>query len=143
MCDFNVLIRNNCRHRVSSFHSWLAMNSRISVFIWEIFRKFKWQIWDYWKKIKVSYKKFLSSVIIMMFSNAHKGNFEYPISYEIFSNRWSKILAVLVTVKNTPISDNFVVWKFCGTTQFPHSFGRIARNYAGTVPFHKIPTPGN
>ena len=27
--------------------------------------------------------------------------------------------------------------------QFLHSFRRIAQNYAETVPFHIIPTPGN
>ena len=42
------------------------------------------------------------------------------------------------TVKNTVISPNFLVWKFCGKAQFPHSFGRIARDYAQIVPFHKI-----
>ena len=26
--------------------------------------------------------------------------------------------------------------------QFPHSFGQFAQNYAETVPFHKISTPG-
>ena len=30
-------------------------------------------------------------------------------------------------------------WK----AQFPHSFGRIAQNYAKTVPVYKISTPGN
>ena len=29
------------------------------------------------------------------------------------------------TAKNTVISPNFLVWKFCGKAQFPHSFGRI------------------
>ena len=48
-----------------------------------------------------------------------------------------------LTAKNTVISPNFQVWKFCGKAQFPHSFGRIARNYAETVLFHKISTPGN
>ena len=43
----------------------------------------------------------------------------------------------------TVISANFLVWKFCGKVQFLHSFGRIAQNYAETVPFHKISTPGN
>ena len=43
------------------------------------------------------------------------------------------------TTKNTVISPDFLVWKFCGKAQFPH----IARNYAETVPFHKIFTPGN
>ena len=31
--------------------------------------------------------------------------------------------------KNTVISPNFQVWKFCGKTQFPHNFGQVARNY--------------
>ena len=47
------------------------------------------------------------------------------------------------TAKNTVISPNFLVCKFCGKAQFPHSFGRIARNYAETVPFHKISIPEN
>ena len=28
--------------------------------------------------------------------------------------------------KNTAISPDFLVWKFCEKTQFPHSFGRFA-----------------
>ena len=47
------------------------------------------------------------------------------------------------TAKNTVISPDFLVWKFCGKAQFPHNFGRFARNYAETVPLRKIPTPGN
>ena len=38
-----------------------------------------------------------------------------------------------ITAKNTVISPNFLVWKFCGKAQFPYSFGRLARNYAETV----------
>ena len=49
----------------------------------------------------------------------------------------------ITVAKNTIISSNFLVWKFCGKAQFPHSLGRIARNYAETVPFHKTSTPGN
>ena len=47
------------------------------------------------------------------------------------------------TAKNTTISPNLLVWKFCGKTQFPHSFGRIARNSTETVPFYKISKPRN
>ena len=47
------------------------------------------------------------------------------------------------TAKNTVTSPDFLVWKFCGKTQFLHSFGRFARNYAETVRFHKIFTPRN
>ena len=45
---------------------------------------------------------------------------------------------VTYSAKNTVISPNFLVWKFCGKAQF-----LLARNYAETVPFHKISTPGN
>ena len=47
------------------------------------------------------------------------------------------------TGKNTVISTDFLVWKFCGKAQFPHSFGPFVRNYAETVPFRKIFTPWN
>ena len=47
------------------------------------------------------------------------------------------------TGKNTVISHDFLVWKFCGKVQFPHSFGRFAGNYAEIMPFRKISTPGN
>ena len=30
------------------------------------------------------------------------------------------------TAKITVISPNFLVWKFCGKTRFPYSFGRFA-----------------
>ena len=40
------------------------------------------------------------------------------------------------TAKNTVISPNFLVWKFCGKAQFPHSFGRVTRNYGETVHSH-------
>ena len=45
--------------------------------------------------------------------------------------------------KHSVISPYFLVWEFWGKAQFPQSFKRIARNYTETVPFHKIPTPGN
>ena len=47
------------------------------------------------------------------------------------------------TAKITVISPDFLVWKFCRKTQFLHSFGRIARKYAETVPFRKMSTPRN
>ena len=47
------------------------------------------------------------------------------------------------TAKNTSLSPDFLVWKFCGKAQFSYSFGPISRTYAETVPFRKISTPGN
>ena len=40
----------------------------------------------------------------------------------------------IITEKNIVISPNFLVWKFCGKTVSANS-----QNYAGTLPFHKIP----
>ena len=57
--------------------------------------------------------------------------------------KYVQLHAKAYTAKNPVISPNFLVWKFYGKAQFPHSFGRIARNYAETVPFHKISTPEN
>ena len=51
-----------------------------------------------------------------------------------------QFLQILITTKNNLISTNFLVWKFCGKTQFPHSFWRFA---VPVMPFHKISTPGN
>ena len=45
--------------------------------------------------------------------------------------------------KNAVILSNFLAWKLCEKALFPYSFGWITWNYAETVPFHKIPTPGN
>ena len=55
------------------------------------------------------------------------------LQYNLYSN----------TAKNTVISRNFLVWKFCRKVEFPQSFGRIARSYTETVPFCKMATPGN
>ena len=46
-----------------------------------------------------------------------------------------KIWSENKTTKNTVISPNFLAWKFCEKTQFPHSFGRFTRNYPKTVLF--------
>ena len=41
------------------------------------------------------------------------------------------------TAKNTVISPNFLVWKFYGKAQFPHSFGRkLCRNCVFPQNFH-------
>ena len=46
---------------------------------------------------------------------------------------------VSITAKNTVTSPDFLVWKFCRKTQFPHSFGRFARNYAEMCLSAKFP----
>ena len=45
--------------------------------------------------------------------------------------------------KNVLIPPNFLVRNLCEKAQFPHSFGRLVRNSAETVPFHKIYTLRN
>ena len=57
--------------------------------------------------------------------------------------RKREVVIIIIHRGNTVISPNFMVWRFCGKAQFPHSFGRFVRNYAEIVPFHKISTPGN
>ena len=42
--------------------------------------------------------------------------------------------------KNTVISPNFLVWKFCGKAQFLQGFAQFTQNYM--VLFHKISTTG-
>ena len=44
----------------------------------------------------------------------------------------------VINAKNTVIAPNFLVWKFCGKAQFPHSFWRFAWKYVETVPLNKI-----
>ena len=42
------------------------------------------------------------------------------------------------TEKNTVISPNFLVCKFCGKAQFPHSFGRFAMLFTKNLPFKNV-----
>ena len=44
---------------------------------------------------------------------------------------WENIKAnsKIITLKNTVISPNFLVWNFFGKAEFPHSFGRFAPSY--------------
>ena len=45
------------------------------------------------------------------------------ICKEFVSSKELALLAIPIT-KNTAISSNFLVWKFCGKAQFPHCFGK-------------------
>ena len=65
------------------------------------------------------------------------------ISFHLISVWLPSAARKIYTAKNTVISPKFLVWKFCGKAQFPYSFGRFVRNYAETVLFHEISTPGN
>ena len=47
------------------------------------------------------------------------------------------------TVKNTIISPNFLVWKFCWKAEFPHSFRRLSETIRKLCLSTKISTPGN
>ena len=50
----------------------------------------------------------------------------------VINNR--SYIVIYNTAENTVISPDFLVWKFCGKAQFPHT---------ETVPFRKISTPEN
>ena len=98
---------------------------------------------------------------ILPFCTSLVGHFYFCLCLYIYicycnclkSDKWFLILVVNVlsvfkvngntTAKNTVILLDFLVWKFCGKAQFPHSFGRITRNNAETVSFRKISTPRN
>ena len=65
-----------------------------------------------------------------------------PINWlvSIYLENWSWIGKRYVkSAKNTVISTNFLVWKFYGNAEFPHSFGWFARNYAKLCLFTKFP----
>ena len=65
-------------------------------------------------------KKFKSLYLLAIFSKN-------------FRQMFDRVLNTPVTVKNTVISPNFVVWKFCEKAQFPPSLGRYGktmRNFA-------------
>ena len=66
-------------------------------------------------------------------------------SHKISKLQYITAIMAYTTAKNTVISPDFLVWKFWGKAQFPHSFGRFAIRgpYAKTVPFRKIPIPRN
>lgn len=53
---------------------------------------------------------------------------------------WTKRDTYSFTAKNTVISLIFVVQKFCGNAQLPHSFEQIAWNHAEIVLFQRIST---
>ena len=62
-----------------------------------------------------------------------------------FLKIWSLIVKSVfqTTAKNTLISPNFLMWKFCGKTQLPQSFTQYTRNTTKTARFDKISTLGN
>ena len=68
---------------------------------------------------------------------------DIPVRIDVRVDISISIRPMNTTAYNIVISPNFLAWKFFGKTQFPHNFGRIARNYAETVSFHKISKPGN
>ena len=70
-------------------------------------------------------------------------NFDDSKWYDEFIDHIKVTALSVITAKITVISPNFLRWEVCGKAQVPHSFGRITRNYAEPVPFHKISTPGN
>ena len=85
--------------------------------------------------IKTSFLVFVLDVkISLKHPLSHFKLFQRYLSVRVFFNFWS----LFTLRKNTVISPKFLVWKVCGKAQFPHGFRRIARNYAETVPFHKI-----
>ena len=55
----------------------------------------------------------------------------------VLSTTWSTKTKNIAS-KNTVFLPNFLVSKFCGKAQLPFSLGKIPRNSAKTIPFHKF-----
>ena len=94
------------------------------------------------QQVKILSKIFFFLVLRLIFSSK-------TVNHEKQRNNWKQYLLHMQkeqrrdTGRNAVISFNFLVWKFCGKTQFWHSFEQFAQNYAETVRFHKVNTPGN
>ena len=96
---------------------------------------------------------FLHFVQVYLFSFHTKHTRKFQIAYlyhywkfllfalenQVRASFWHRVL----TLKNTVILPNFLVWNFVEKAQFLHCFGRFARNYAEIVPLLKISTPEN
>ena len=77
-------------------------------------------------------KHFLMSILYYFITKISQTTLAF-FFHKLKKKWWKK------TAKNIIASPNFLVWKFCGKAQFLHSFGWFAKNYAESVPFHKIP----
>ena len=96
-----------------------------------------------WFSLKVSITVFLHKSQTRTQGKRNQATTDPWVRLESRLTELWNIFSKTPTAKNTVISPNFLVWKFCGKTQFLQSFGRIARNYAETVPVQKIFTPRN
>ena len=70
--------------------------------------------------ISIQLSEMHGTLSITDYVNRYKSEF-----MKIWGEFQKKPSQVIITVKNTIISPNFLVWKFCGKAQFPHCFGRI------------------
>ena len=64
----------------------------------------------------------LPSKALILYKTPYNLLFFYRI---INSKLLEKKISMLDPAKNRVISPNFLVWKFCGKAQFPHSFGEL------------------
>ena len=60
-----------------------------------------------------------------------------------FTTIIAQTIVSTITRKNTVVSPNLLVLKYCGKAQFLHKFGRFACLCAKTVPFYKVFIPRN
>ena len=78
---------------------------------------------------EVKQKRYITTRISLLFLFCLNFHFVKYARMWVFSNPYFPLyeeLWVTDTAKNTLISPNFLVWKFCGKAQFPHSFGRYS-----------------
>ena len=99
----------------------------------------KYKSWE--RKYSNFNEKYIFMIICMnISSNLLQPLEQYHSSYVHDLIWW--ILRPIIRL-NIETSPNFLVWKFCGNAQFPHSFGWFIRNSTEIMPFHKISTLGN
>ena len=87
------------------------------------------------------FQDFFSKSEQQIYSHLLKKSLKEKLIFWAAFKNFQRTSTEFFTAKNTVISPDFLVWKFFRKAQFPHSFG--VRNYAETVPFQKISTPGN
>ena len=73
---------------------------------------------------------------IELHPQCRKANIRFKIQSDLFYCNLEKyIVRGMITAKNTVISPNFLVSKFCGKAQFPHSFPETVRKLSLSTKF--------
>ena len=107
-------------------------SQKTSLFVWStdivhtVFSDSEWLLWKLiWFSLKVSITVFLHKSQTRTQGKRNQVTTDPWVRLESRLTELWNIFSKTPTAKNTVISPNFLVWKFCGKAQFPQSFGRI------------------